>query len=71
MCSQNFNSKSFHFGKNVLQEYEEKLKAIAEEKEEQESLVVKLTQAAKDKEVEYRIANKKTDNLVRFYTLLC
>ena len=58
----------FHSSKLIIlltrQEYEDKLKTLAEEKEEQESLVAKLTQAAKDKEVEYRIANKKTDNLV-------
>jgi len=55
-------------GQNIAnlfsQEYNTRSEALSAEKSEQENLVTKLTQAAKDKEVEYRIANKKTDNLV-------
>ena len=52
-----------------LKEYEEKLKKVEITKHEHMVLVDKLTQAAKDKEVEYRIANKKTDHLVCYVTV--
>ncbi|XP_057296336.1 GRIP1-associated protein 1-like isoform X2 [Hydractinia symbiolongicarpus] len=49
----------------VIKELEDSFKKLEIEKNEQLSLAENLKQAAKDREVEYRIANKKTDHLIK------
>lgn len=49
----------------LIKELEDSFKKLEIEKNEQLSLAENLKQAAKDREVEYRIANKKTDHLIK------
>ena len=53
----------------MFQEQQVKFESIEREKDEQCLLVEKLKQAAKDREVEFQISNKKTSHLVSASTI--